>query len=103
MGTAGGKLELGEAPPVCLAREVQEELSLSVNIGPILDTWVYHITEGVDVLIVTYGCLPNSSGDIAHSAEHQALGLFPADEVDQLNMPQGYKYSVKEWFRRLAC
>jgi 8-oxo-dGTP pyrophosphatase MutT (NUDIX family) len=98
----GGKLELGETPPVCLAREVREELSLSVKVGPILDSWVYHIGEGVDVLIVTYGCHPESSGELAHSAEHQALGLFAADEVDQLNMPQGYKNSVKEWFRRLA-
>jgi 8-oxo-dGTP pyrophosphatase MutT (NUDIX family) len=98
----GGKLELGETPPVCLAREVQEELSLSVKVGPILDSWVYHIAEGVDVLIVTYGCHPESSGELAHSAEHQALGLFAADEVDQLNMPQGYKNSVKERFRRLA-
>jgi 8-oxo-dGTP pyrophosphatase MutT (NUDIX family) len=98
----GGKLELGETPPVCLAREVREELSLSVKVGPILDSWVYHIAEGVDVLIVTYGCHPQSSGELAHSAEHQALGLFSADEVGQLNMPQGYKSSVKEWFRRLA-
>ncbi|HZA21828.1 MAG TPA: NUDIX domain-containing protein [Dehalococcoidia bacterium] len=98
----GGKLELGETPPVCLAREVQEELSLSVKVGPILDSWVYHIAEGVDVLIVTYGCYSESSVKPVHSAEHQALGLFSADEVDQLNMPQGYKDSVKEWFRRLA-
>lgn len=98
----GGKLELGETPTICLAREISEELSLAVKVGPILDSWVYHIPEGVDVLIVTYGCHPELSGELAHSDEHQALGLFPLAEVDQLNMPQGYKGSVKEWFRRLG-
>jgi 8-oxo-dGTP pyrophosphatase MutT (NUDIX family) len=98
----GGKLELGETPPVCLAREVSEELSVSVKVGPILDSWVYHIAEGVDVLVVTYGCHPDSSARPVHSDEHQALGLFSLDEVDQLNMPQGYKNSVIEWFQRLA-
>lgn len=98
----GGKLELGETPPVCLAREISEELSLPVKVGPILDSWVYHISEGVDVLIVTYGCHPESSAGPVHSAEHQALGLFSLDKIDGLNMPQGYKNSVKEWFRRLV-
>ena len=98
----GGKLELGETPPLCLAREVSEELSVSVKVGPILDSWVYHIAEGVDVLIVTYGCHPDSPGEPVHSEEHQALGLFTLNEVEQLNMPQGYKNSVTEWFRRLA-
>jgi ADP-ribose pyrophosphatase YjhB (NUDIX family) len=51
----GGKLELGEDPAVCVAREITEETGLPVTTGPILDAWQYHIREGRDVVIVTYG------------------------------------------------
>ena len=51
----GGKLEPGETPEQCVVREIYEELNLRVRVGSILDSWVYHIAEGVDVLIVTYG------------------------------------------------
>src|SRR5436189_6095449 len=49
----GGKLELGEDPAGCVAREITEEVGWAVTTGPILDAWQYHIREGVDVLIVT--------------------------------------------------
>jgi 8-oxo-dGTP pyrophosphatase MutT (NUDIX family) len=52
----GGKLESGETPEACVAREIDEELALAVEVGPILDAWVYPVPPGVDVLIVTYGC-----------------------------------------------
>ena len=52
----GGKLELGENPVDCLRREIAEETGWAVTVGPILDAWQYHIHDGVDVLIVTYGC-----------------------------------------------
>ncbi len=49
----GGKLELGESPEGCLIREIEEELGLRVRIGPMIDAWIYHISQGVDVLILT--------------------------------------------------
>src|SRR5439155_18204157 len=87
----GGKLELDEQPEVCLRREVAEELGLDVEVGAILDSWVYRIAPGVDVLIVTYGCRADPSAPIQHSDEHKALGLFDRASVDALNMPEGYK------------
>lgn len=96
----GGKLEPQEAPEACLMREISEELDIQVKVGGILDAWVYHISQGVDVLIVTYGCHPEPFSDIAHSSEHKALGLFRIEEIDSLNMPDGYKKSIQEWRRR---
>ncbi len=93
----GGKLELGESPESCVAREILEELGLSVTVGPLLDTWVYHISEGVDVLIVTFGCYAESLRGITHSEEHIGFGIFKLDEVDNLNMPGGYKSSIRLW------
>jgi ADP-ribose pyrophosphatase YjhB (NUDIX family) len=52
----GGKLELGEGPESCVAREISEEVGWTVATGSILDAWQFHIRDGVDVLIVTYGC-----------------------------------------------
>ena len=96
----GGKLELGETPEGTLAREVYEELGLQVAVGPILDCWVYHISPGVNVLIVTYGCLPLAADRLVHSDEHRAARLIALDQVDGLNMPSGYKRSIQEWAQR---
>jgi 8-oxo-dGTP pyrophosphatase MutT (NUDIX family) len=93
----GGKLEPGEDPGQCAVREVKEELALDVALGPILDSWVYNIRGQVEVLIVTYGCICDSPGDIAISHEHKAVGLFALDQLDGLEMPEGYRRSIRAW------
>jgi 8-oxo-dGTP pyrophosphatase MutT (NUDIX family) len=98
----GGKLELGETPESCVEREIEEELGLAVTIGPLLDTWVYHIFEGVDVLILTYGSYPMPFSEITHSPEHKAVGMFGPEEVPSLRMPEGYKKSIQAWIDSLS-
>lgn len=98
----GGKLELGEEPSVCVAREITEESGLGVTTGPILDAWQYHIREGRDVLIVTYGCHPDGDQPPALSHEHKEIGFFTLAEVASLNMPGGYKQSIQSWFAHLT-
>ncbi|GAA1466867.1 NUDIX domain-containing protein [Nocardiopsis exhalans] len=53
----GGKSKVGKTPEECLAREIREETGWPVQVGEILDSWIYHISQ-VDrhVFIVTYGC-----------------------------------------------
>jgi 8-oxo-dGTP pyrophosphatase MutT (NUDIX family) len=97
----GGKLELGEAPELCVVREIEEELGLVAKTGPLLDAWVYHIYEGVDVLILTYGCYPTPFSAVTHSPEHKAVGLFSPEEVKTLRMPDGYKNSIQSWLNYL--
>lgn len=97
----GGKLELGESPEVCVAREIEEELGLTAQTGPLLDAWVYHIREGVDVLILTYGCYPTPFATVTHSPEHKAVGLFSPEEIPTLRMPEGYKNSIQTWLGHL--
>ena len=96
----GGKLELGESPEVCVSREIEEELGLSVNAGQLLDNWVYTIRDGVHVFIVTFGCPPQTGATVTHSPEHKAVGLFTLGEVASLNMPGGYKNSIIHWASR---
>lgn len=97
----GGKLELAEDPAACVVREIGEESGWEVVAGPLLDCWQYHIREGSDVLIVTYGCHVMSTEPPVVSHEHKRAWLFLSDEVPGLVMPDGYKRSVADWFRRL--
>jgi 8-oxo-dGTP pyrophosphatase MutT (NUDIX family) len=98
----GGKLELAEDPRACVAREIAEEAGWRVVAGPILDCWQYHIGEGQDVVVVTYGCRVASDRPPVVSPEHSRAELFSAPEIAALNMPDGYKRSVLTWFGLLA-
>lgn len=75
---------------------------LFVVLEQLLDTWVYHIFEGVDVLILTYGSYPMPFSEITHSPEHKAVGLFSPEEVPSLRMPEGYKKSIQTWVSFLS-
>ncbi|WP_018790516.1 NUDIX hydrolase [Salinispora arenicola] len=97
----GGKLELGEDPAACVGREISEETGWTVRVGPILDSWQYHIRDGIDVLIVTYGCFVDDDSPITVSSEHKEARLFAADEIAALPMPDGYRRSIHDWFTRL--
>jgi len=99
----GGRIELGETPEQCVAREIAEETRWKVRTGPILDSWMYYIEVARKyVFIVTYGCLPDSDDEPVLSHEHKAIGLFTEQEVAALNMPDGYKRSVTSWFAKLG-
>ena len=98
----GGKLELLESPEECLAREIAEELQLTIEPRSILDSWTYTIVPGVHVLVLTYGCLESSLGEAVLSDEHKELRWFPLAEIDTLNMPEGYKASIRSWSARAS-
>lgn len=93
----GGKLEPFEAPEVCVAREISEELGLQVEPARLLDAWVYEIAARVRVLIVTYGCRETREVGAVLGDEHRELRWFPLAEVRGLRMPEGYKASVAAW------
>lgn len=98
----GGKLEPGEDPMTCVAREIREGTGWNVRVGPILDAWQYRIREDVNVLIITYGCFVDSRSPVRLSHEHNDGGLFLAEEVGGLAMPDGYRRSINDWFTRLG-
>jgi 8-oxo-dGTP pyrophosphatase MutT (NUDIX family) len=97
----GGRLEAGEDPAGCLAREIDEELAIEVAVETILDCWRYDIRGEAEVVIVTYGCRSLGEAKIRISAEHRAFGLFAMGELDGLNMPEGYRRSIRAWDRLL--
>lgn len=98
----GGRIELGETPEECVAREITEETQWKVTTGPLLDTWMYNIRAvGAHIFIVTYGCYPTSDTAPILSPEHKEVGLFTEHQVPTLHMPEGYKRSIATWYNRL--
>ena len=94
----GGKLEKGESIEECLVREIQEELSLAVQITGPLNNWIYFVNN-IHIVIITYAtrcCDPASLPMLSN--EHKELGVFSASEIQDLNMPEGYKRSIGLWF-----
>ncbi|CAN5291580.1 NUDIX hydrolase [soil metagenome] len=93
----GGKLEPGEEPAETVVRELREELGIETKALTLLDSWVYHIADGVEVLILTYGCHAENFEHLAVSHEHKALGRFAPEDIAGLKMPEGYKRSIASW------
>ena len=98
----GGRLEAGEDPVSCLKRELEEELGIAAEIGDLLDCWRYPVLPTRSVLIVTFGVLPMAERELRLSDEHKELGQFAPAEIDGLNMPEGYRRSIRDWVSRLG-
>jgi 8-oxo-dGTP pyrophosphatase MutT (NUDIX family) len=96
----GGRLEPGEDPATTLAREVAEELGVSVSVEAILDSWVYRVLPRREVLIVTYGVRCTDRSELRLSGEHRRLGLVALGELDQVPIPDGYRRSIRAWAAR---
>ncbi len=94
----GGKLEANESPEQCVVREIKEELNVDSEIISLVDSWIYKVGGKVNVLILTYSCklLPEQESKLKLNFEHEEYGLFIPDEVQALNMPQGYKNSIRK-------
>lgn len=93
----GGRLEAGESPEECVTREVLEELRLKVEVGPLLDAWVYEPLPERRVLVLAYGCFAGKVGRMAYGAEHTALGSFGVDTLGEIDLPAGYARAVRTW------
>ena len=94
----GGQLELAETPDECVARELAEELGLTVEVGPIIDSWLFeNIVPGANVFIVTYGCELVGPASLRRSSEHREVRWFEVTELAALPLPTGYRRSIDRW------
>ena len=93
----GGKPISDELPEDAVAREILEELNISVTVGDVVDAWMYEICTGATVRVVTYHCSPMAAtrvSDLRHSHEHTQLGVFSALDLPELRLPLGYLRSI---------
>ena len=89
----GGRIEIGESSQQCLAREIEEELGLSVEVGAPLDTYLFEVIPGKRVFIATYACTLVGDYSPVISHEHTRIGLFHPDALPA-NLPDGYRQSI---------
>jgi len=87
----GGKLEEGETPEACLAREIREELGVEVRVGRIFHVKI-HAYPDRRVLLLFYRCaidanarpLDRASGGLEHAwanpSDLSSYQMLPADE-----------------------
>jgi 8-oxo-dGTP pyrophosphatase MutT (NUDIX family) len=88
----GGQIELGESPPQCLAREIQEELGLQVEVEHPLDTYLF------EVLLVTTSSSRRINvhwwgPSIRRSAWSTSASDSSRDRLPR-NLPAGYRGSI---------
>jgi len=99
----GGRLELDEDPENGLAREVEEELGVSVEIGELVDCCVRPKIEKPDVFCVAYLCdMTFDLEDIRLSDEHVEARLLKLDGLKGLEVDPGYRRIINRAARRLA-
>jgi hypothetical protein len=77
--------------------KVGEELGIAVEVGPLLDCWVYEAFPKREVVMVTYGLRRRDKGDLRVSEEHRRIGLFGSDQIDRISLPCGYHRAVRAW------
>ena len=94
----GGYVERGETPAQAAAREIREELSLEVAVGPLLVTdWAPHPDEGDKLLFIFDG------GTL--TAEHIDAIRLQADELASYafhNLPETVNLLIPRLGRRVA-
>ena len=89
----GGRIELGESSTECLVREIAEELNLHVEVGALVDTYLFEVVPSKHVFVATYACALLSPFEPTVSHEHKRLGLFAPDALP-VNLPAGYRASI---------
>ena len=93
---------MGESPEGCVRGKVKDELGLDVEVGPLLDAWVYETSPGTSVLVLVYGCFAESPNGPPRFDEHSEVRTFDPEDLDGANLPDGYRRSTVVWSRHPA-
>lgn len=90
----GGRLDATDpTPESALRREMREELGLDVEVGALLDSWIYDV-EDKRVLILAFACTAQRPTQLAHSDEHVEVAEFDLTSLRGEPIPEGYLRSV---------
>jgi 8-oxo-dGTP pyrophosphatase MutT (NUDIX family) len=89
----GGQINPGESSAECLAREIREELDVNVQVGHLIDSYLFEVIPKRHVFIATYFCSVVGTFAPRLSHEHKRIGLFLPEELP-MNLPTGYRSSI---------
>ncbi|MEK7629470.1 MAG: NUDIX hydrolase [Patescibacteria group bacterium] len=100
----GGRIDFGENPEETLKREFKEELGWdNVKVGNTINAWSFTSQkEDVDYqfIVLVYECFSEEKY-IKYSDEHIEYKWIPISGVNELNMRDGYKNSVRKFLSGL--
>jgi 8-oxo-dGTP pyrophosphatase MutT (NUDIX family) len=92
----GGKLKRREELDKCLVRELQEELSITVEVHSLLSLTRTRVMNIIDVLVPIYYCkTKDEASQLKVSPEHFGIGTFPIDALDDIGLPDPYLQSIQ--------
>ena len=92
----GGRLEPGESVEACLAREIEEELGLFAEAGPILSAEPFEVIPAKHVLVVSHVAILSSGlAGLRVSPEHRQARLVPLSELDGIDLPPVYRRAIR--------
>ena len=100
----GGRLEPGEDIEASLARELVEEMGISIPIGPFIYCSVRRrAPPKQNVVVVAYVCTMDTEPDqIVLSAEHETVRLFSAAEIGELGLVDSYREAIEKAFGHMS-
>src|SRR6185437_11336187 len=94
----GGRPDPGEDHRAALTREVREEAGLAVEVGALLDEYVFEVLPHRFVRIVAYACRLVGGGDVVPSHEHLETRWVPlaalGETIDGYRLPAGYLAAI---------
>ena len=96
----GGRIDFNETIEDALKRECKEELGFGkVQIGNIINAWTFSSTVNntdYHFIILIYDCITVET-EIKTSDEHVGHAWIPLDKIEELEMREGYKESIKKY------
>ncbi len=93
----GGRIDHGDASlEDVVRRECREELGLNVEVGELIDAYLFEVIPGRRVTIVCFAAHVDASAEaqLRLSDEHNAVGLFATAELADLALPTGYRQAI---------
>jgi 8-oxo-dGTP diphosphatase len=83
----GGKVEAGESPEAALRRELQEELDVSISVGPFIDRSLSDVGS-VRIELSCYAA-EFEGDDPVSSSDHDAMQWVPLTDLSSLQWAPG--------------
>lgn len=97
----GGRPGRDEDDETCLRREMREETGLEIEVAQFVSAYRFEVLPGRDVDIRAYGCrMSTPAPTLVLSEEHIELAFFTHEELDQIDLPTGYRDVIARWQSR---